>query len=183
MLPCHRTREITHMQIPNAAWNLLNTGWANRIRQTLGARRWRLYLSACCSGLYKDPLPADIFKAFDITDRFADTGKTKSALAKAKQINYYNSSAKPRKTTSNNFVMQYLGDSGELLGELFNLNLANELLPRMGISAQWDRRMKFPESRAYLQRILAEFDAPANAARRFDPAWRTDDVVGLARGI
>src|SRR5262245_35795221 len=171
------------MLIPNAAWSIRNTGWANQIRQKLGQRRWRLYLSACCRELFKNPVPADVLQAFDVTDKFADTGQTKAALAKARRLGYDNPSANPPDTTMGNFHLQYLGDSCELLQELFNPNLRNELLPRMGMSAQWDLRMKFPASRALLQRVLADFDAPAGAAKKFDPHWRTDDILGLARGI
>jgi hypothetical protein len=171
------------MQIPNAAWSKGTTGWANKIRQTLGPRRWRLYLAACCRELFGNKPRKDVLQAFDITDRFADTGKTKAALAKARSLGYENPNADPPDTTLDNFDLEYLGNSSELLEELFNPTLKNELLPRMGMSAQWDLRMKFPASRAMLQRVLAEFEAPANAAKRFDPAWRTSDVLGLARGI
>jgi len=171
------------MQIPNAAWDISKTGWANKIRQTLGPRRWRLYLAACCRELFGNKPRKDVLQAFDITDRFADTGKTKSALAKARSLGYDNPNADPTDTTLDNFDLEFLGNSSELLQELFNPNPKNELLPRMGMSAQWDLRMKFPASRAMLQRVLAEFEAPAGVAKRFDFAWRTSDVLGLARGI
>src|SRR5262245_40848626 len=171
------------MQIPNAAWSKGTTGWANKIRQTLGPRRWRLYLAACCRELFGNKPPKRVLEAFDITDRFADTGKTKAALAKARSLGYPNPNANPPDTTLDNFDLEYLGNSSELLEELFKEKLENDVLPRMGMSAQWDLRMKFPASRAMLQRVLTEFEAPANAGKRFDPAWRTSDVLGLARGI
>src|SRR5262245_28342783 len=171
------------MQIPNAAWSIRNTGWANRIRQSLGDRRWRLYLAACCRELYGNKPPKGVLQAFDVTDKFADTGQTKTALANARRLSYYNPNANPRETSLETLDLEYLGDSGELLQELFNPKLGNELLPRMGISAQWDLRMRFPASRALLQRVLAEFDGLADTAKKFDQRWRTDDVLGLARGI
>jgi hypothetical protein len=171
------------MKIPSGEFAINKTGWANKIRQTLGQRRWRLYLSACCRGLFKNPNQADASKAFDINDRFADTGKTKAALKEANALSYWNKGFKEPKFTEDNFHLQYLGDAGELLQELLVPNLKNELLPRMGIGAQWNLRMKPAAARDYLQRILDDFEAPAGVAKRFNAAWRTADVVGLAHGI
>jgi hypothetical protein len=171
------------VDIPNARWTLRKTGWADRIRRKLGPRRWRLLLSGCCRGLFPEPVPDKVQEAFDTCDRFADTGQTKAALKRARGFPLDNPNANPPESSPDTFIFERLGDACDLLRDLLVPELKNELLPRLGIGAQWTLRMRYSASRAFLRRVLADFDPPADAPKRLDPRWKTADVLALARGI
>jgi hypothetical protein len=177
------------MQFPDAPWDIEDTTWPAALRDELGPRRLRLFLSGCCRGYFKESIQKEVLQAFDISDRYADTGKTKSDLREARQLvkNTPRSKHRPGGEMSGDLlgdlIMRKFGDAFTLLEDLLVPDLPIQLLPRIGIGAEFNLKVERAKALAYLQRVLDEMTPPDMAAQQFDNRWRTFDVLGLARAI
>jgi hypothetical protein len=151
-----------------------------------GPRRFRLYLSGMLRGLFPAPLHPTVADAFERCDRFADTGKSKSALREAKALIHY--APRPVRTerqahlSFRNIIGHRHAEPFELLRQLLGEDPDASLIWLMHHGVRYSLDAKIPEADEYLLRVLNEMMGP-DQPPRFLPEWRTSDVVGLARGI
>jgi hypothetical protein len=179
-------RREADMRIPDDALTTGDDAWAVAVRDGLGPRRYRLYLSGCLRGMFPRPLDPVLAAGFDTCDRFADTGKTKSALTAARRLalraslTHVTDKVLP---TGTGLIAARHANTRELFHQILAVELHLRLLPLMGLGARYNLQVRTPEATAYLQRVMADFVAPTPEAARFDARWRTADVVDLARGV
>ena len=187
------------MTVPAAPWSVADTGWATLICDRLGPRRSRLFLSACCRGYCPNPLPPEAADAFEVFDRFADTGKSKVAVREARErvgriprTYQYGGPVKfARKISNMQFtdtaipkrMLEEFGEAYMVLEDILSGDLDVRVFPKLGVGAEWNLKLSHADARAYLERALGELGYPEPPVARLDPGWRTADVVDLARGI
>ncbi|HKB04597.1 MAG TPA: hypothetical protein VKD90_20405, partial [Gemmataceae bacterium] len=191
-LGCRPSPKVIAMIIPDAPWSADDTGWATQICDRLGERRSRLFVSACCRGYCKEPVPAEVAEALETYDRYADTGKTKAALRESKDRiaphtkhtkfayligNMFNTDVMPRS------YRRQFGDVYNVLEAALSADFDVRLLPRLGLGAECNLKLNRVDAIAHLERVLVEIGYPEPPIGQLDPRWRTADVLGLARAV
>jgi hypothetical protein len=115
-------------------------------------------------------LRKEYLAALDTSDRFADTGKSKSALKKARTATFFRAIAETSRVS---------GTYETLLSE----DSPFGMLDRCAMEAT--ARDKLPEAELIpcLRRYVDEVAGPADRLGQIETRWRSSDVVGVARGI
>src|SRR5581483_7370290 len=92
-------------QMDYSGWPEKDRSWMQELPEKLGARKFRLFLSAWCRDLalswldkglarethLREYVIGTYLSALDVNDRYADTGKSKTALKKAWQTTFFRS--------------------------------------------------------------------------------------------
>src|SRR5262249_31086758 len=98
-------RQLTHgyTQITYAGWPEQDRPWLQALPERLGPRKFRLLLSAWCRDLTVpwldkalgrdkqlcEEVKGTYLAALEVSDRFADTGKSKTALKEARKTTFF----------------------------------------------------------------------------------------------
>src|SRR5215208_5507915 len=122
-------RRLTHdySQLTDAIWPAQDRRWVQGLPKRLGPRKFRLLLSAWCRDLttpwldkairgdkkLRESVKGTYLAALEVSDRFADTGKSRTALAAARKTAYFRAIGE---TTSVSSIFDPLLSEDSLVG-------------------------------------------------------------------
>jgi hypothetical protein len=156
-----------------AEWLAADDRTVNRLVKGMDARRQRLFAAACCrqlGALVADPVPA---AALDAIERYADTGKSKAALARHRLALRHHRYANLARTPGLSDALTAVEAAATENDMWAIVTLVKEALRTAGSAAD------APAFRALyvLYRDLTGRPPPAG---HFAAGWRTADAVTIA---
>src|SRR5262245_13526652 len=179
-------RKLTHGhdQITYPGWPAKDRRWIEELPEQLGARKFRLLLSAWCRDLMEPWLDKTLGRdkqlceyvkgvylaALEVNDRFADTGKSKTALKKARETTFFRSVSGTESVSS---IFDTLLSEDSLVGTL----------DRCAQVAAFRDKVPNEELVPMLRRYLTDLTAPDGEAGQIEPGCRVAKVVSLAESI
>lgn len=178
-------RRLSHgyAQLTDAVWTGKDRRWVEGLSDVLGPRKFRLLLSAWCRDLtetwlkkvlrekkLRDNVLGVYSAALEVSDQFADTGKSSSALKAARKSAFFRGIAE---TTSVSSFFDTLLSEDSLPGTL--ARCAMVATARDGVAAK--------DLIPLLQCYLDDLAAPKGDAGRIEPDCLDAKVVALARAI
>jgi hypothetical protein len=177
---------LTHgySRLTYAGWPAKDRRWVQQLPERLGPRRFRLLLSAWCRDLtepwlnkvlrrdrqLREHVKGVYLDALEVSDRFADTGKSRTALNAARKTTFFRAIGE---TTSVSAIFDPLLSEDSLLGAL----------DRCAMVATTRDGVPLDELVPTLRRYLSDLTAPEGAAGRIEPDCRDEKVLSLARSI
>jgi hypothetical protein len=178
-------RRLSHgySQLTYPGWPPADRPWVEGLPDQLGPRKFRLLLSAWCRDLtvpwldtafqrdkdLREYLRGVYLAALDVSDKFADTGKSKTALAAARKTTFFRAIEETARVSA---MYDTLLSEDSLVGTL----------DRCAIAATFGDKLPAADLVAVLRHYVDDLTGPADGGQ-VDARWRTEDVVGLARGI
>jgi hypothetical protein len=181
------------MHITSGPWNVQDTAWAQAIADLIGERLSRLFISACARSFWKKSLPPEAAEAFEVLDRFADTGKSKVLVREAKErvgtleewegkFSYQISNMTLQTVDVPRAFLKSFGKAPMILRQALTGDFDLRLFPKLGVGAEYNLKLSPADARAYLERVLSDF-IPPKLSKNDVARWRTSDTLSLARGI
>jgi hypothetical protein len=157
-----------------AEWLAAGDRTVNRLVKGMDARRQRLFAAACCrqlGALVADPVPA---AALDAVEQYADTGKSKAALARHRLALRHHRYANLARTPGLSDALTAV-EAAATENDLWTIvTLVKEALRTAGSAAD------APAFRR-LYVLYRDLTGRPAAAGRFAAGWRTADAVTIAR--
>ena len=179
-------RRLTHdySQLTDAIWPAQVRRWVQGLPKRLGPRKFRLLLSAWCRDLttpwldkairgdkqLRESVKGTYLAALEVNDRFADIGKSRTALTAARKTVYFR--AIPA-TTSVSSIYDPLLSEDSLVGTL----------DRCAMTATWRDKVPAEDLVALLQRYLNDLTPPEGDAGLIEPSCLNAKVLSLAQSI
>jgi hypothetical protein len=176
---------LTHgyAQITYAGWPEEDHPWIQRLPEQLGARRFRLLLSAWCRDLtvpwldkalpdkrLREDVKGTYLAALEVSDRFADTGKSKTALKEARRATFFRGISATHGVSS---MYDTLLSEDSVVGTL----------DRCAMVATFRDKVPVEELVPLLRRYLSDLTVPEGHAGRVDVSCLDSNVLSLARAI
>lgn len=160
--PGHTSERITDWQ---------QQDWLRGLPAELGPRKVRLLLAACCRAIFRtrpNPEP-EVLQALDTLERFADTGKGKTALLNAqKGLRQWRLDRVPE--------LKALDESLSPAAPEAALSLACSVMHHANKITEGEALQRF---KAFHRDLVSPLKDPAE----FAAAWRTPAVIALARSM
>ena len=179
-------RRLSHgySRLTYAGWPEKDRPWLEELPDRLGPRKFRLLLSAWCRDLtvpwldkalrrdkrLREHVAAVYLAALDVSDRFADTGRSRTALKEARKATFFRSVAGTEGVSS---VYDTLLSEDSVVGTL----------DRCAMLATTRDGLPPGELVPLLRRYLGDLTAAEGVAGRADIGRLGATVLGLARGI
>jgi hypothetical protein len=159
-----------------AEWLAADDRTVNRLVKGMDARRQRLFAAACCrllGGQVADPVPA---AALDAVEQYADTRKSKAALARHRLALRHHRYANLARTPGLSDALTALEASATENDMGTIVTLVKEALLSAGSAAD------APAFRT-LYVLYRDLTGRPAAGGHFAAGWRTADVVTIARRV
>ncbi len=145
--------------------------WVRQLPQELGDRKLRLLLAGACRLAFRDMpnIEPEVFLALETLEKFADTGKTKSALREFQKAYW---------EWRDGRTQPYFG--------LYHALTPND--PELAVTPvtgaiQVELQMSSLEALRELKRLHRDLVSPLSTQEEFRTEWRTPAVVELAKSM